>query len=73
MVVPLYIIYCIAALFFTLFNNLIYVNLINTKVPNEVLEQNLDINLTLLKILTAITIPFVEFWHNLKNLKSIKF
>jgi hypothetical protein len=72
-VVPLWIVYCIITFFFTLFNNLIYVNLININVPKEVLEQNLSNNLMLLKILTAISTPLVEFWHNLKNLKTIRF
>lgn len=72
-VAPLWICYCIITFIFTLVNNLTYNNLLETEVPKETLELNGHHNIMFLKIITAITIPFVYLWQNLKNLKTIKF
>lgn len=72
-IAPLWIAYCVLHFFITLFNNLTYNNLLEMEVPKETLELNGHHNIMFLKIMTAITIPFVYLWQNLKNLKTIRF
>lgn len=72
-VAPLWIAYSLISFLFTLVNNFTYHNLMDTEVPNELLDTHGHYNLMFLKIFTAISIPFVYLWQNLKNLKTIKF
>jgi hypothetical protein len=71
-VAPLYIIYCFALLFFELFNNLLYVNLIEIKVPEKALDI-LGGNIMLGKFIHAISLALAGFWTAIKNLNTIRF
>lgn len=70
-VVPLFLVYCVIAFLFNLINNFCYPNILNMEVPNEVLDKVGHDKLILAKFFMAITIPCVNFWESLKNLKSI--
>lgn len=74
LVSPLWITHCIITLILHLVNSITYHNLIETEVPQEVLASPIgNLNIFVLKILTAIVTPFIYFWENLKKLNTIKF